>query len=428
MRSITSFLVCCCLSVVVGGCGDDSGSPTSTATADSVRSASLDSDALRQQATERYLKSMDVQSFRRRGSDYVNPEYSPLRLGKSLDELDDKKDYDFERLDAVVKKLENVDRRTVFRELFQRICAHCSTDQERHLAVLDFCTQASFHNRIQPLWPDGRGVYDPLVCLELGEHRCGQTARIVVALFDAAGYPARLAQFGGHVAGEVFYDDDWHYVDANLFGADHTCFDADGTIPSYVELSREPFAIDAMPSYLEATFGNVPRGSAAYPSWYFFSKQAYVKPPRYYVKTATLEQERRSRSYGWEHRETIVDEERVLGDFDKRYAPGAPRNLRLDGDLVLWDPADDRDGDLIGYRVYVGSKSRGWCYGPDWKPEMYHARFSLPPSDVALIETTETYVQLPEHRPLYVTVMAYDEHGEAVGRELYRMSRELVVR
>ena len=59
---------------------------------------------------------------------------------------------------------------------------------------------------------------------------------------------------------------------------------------------------------------------------------------------------------------------------------------------------------------------------------MYDAKFKLPPGDVAVIETTQTAISLPKSRPLFVTVMAYDKHGESVGRKLYPMSREIVVR
>ena len=278
------------------------------------------------------------------------------------------------------------------------------------------------------MWPDKTCVYDPLICLELSEQRCGQTARGVVALFQAAGYPARLVQLGMHTSSEVYYDDDWHYIDAGLFGAKWTVYDQDGSIPSYAELSRRPYAIDAMPSNFEPTYENQPLGSAVYSSWFYFSKQSYSTPALWYVKTATRDQEKASRIYGWEHYKTVKDDVRVLGDFDKKYHPGAPLGLRLDGNRISWRPAADLDGDLIGYRVYMGSTSRGWCYGPHWKPEMYDARFKLPPGDVAVIETTKTVISLPESRPLFVTVMAYDKHGESVSRKLYPMSHEIVVR
>jgi hypothetical protein len=377
--------------------------------------------------TDLYLDTLDVNRLARHGCDYTNPYYSPLRLGKKLEDLDSVFDYDFPRLAAVQRRLEGVDRRRALAALFRRVCAGCTTDKERHLAVLEFCNKVSFNSQIQPMWPDGDPVYDPLLLLELGEMRCGQVARLAVDLFDAGGYRGRLVQLGGHVSSEVYYDGAWHYLDAGLFGGRWTVYNDDGAIPSYAQLSQRPFAIDAMPAHLEPTFENIPVGTTVYPSWFHFSQQSYSTPPLCYEKTATREAERDCRDYGWRYYQDLPDEARVLGVFDKKHCPAAPPNLRRQGNRAVWDPAADGDGDPVGYRVYLGSRSRGWCYGPGWKPEMYDARFRLPPGDVAILNTKGTFVDLPARRPLYVTVMAYDQHGERVGRTLYPMSAELVL-
>jgi hypothetical protein len=378
-------------------------------------------------ATDCYLATLDLSRFIRNGSDYTNPYYSPLRLGKKLADLDVVLDYDFPRLEAVQQRLHGIDRRRVLAALFRRICAGCTTSRERHLAILEFCNKASFNNHIQPMWPDGTLVCDPLILLELGEMRCGQVARLVVDLFDAGGYPSRLVQLGYHIASEVYYDGAWHYLDAHLFGGRWTVYNDDGTIPSYAQLSQRPFAIDALPAYQEPTFENAPLGTTIYPSWFYSSSQAYETPPLYYHKTTSLQEQRTSRDYGWEEYDEVPDAARVLRPFAKKYCPAAPPNLRRQENRAVWDAAVDGDHDLIGYRVYFGSKSRGWCYGPGWKPAMYDARFRLPPGDLGVVETRETSVPLPEHRPLYVTVMPYDQHGKAVGRTLYPMSAELVL-
>ena len=377
--------------------------------------------------TDAYIRQMRVETFEQNGSDCTNPKYSPLRLGKSLDELDTVYDYDFKRLAKVENKLKGVDRRRVLAELFRRICTDCKTDLQRHLAILEFCNKASFHNLIQPMWPDKQCVFDPLICLELAEQRCGQTARLVADLFQAADYPGRLVQLGAHISCEVYYDDDWHYIDAGLFGGRWTVFDDDGSIPSYAELSLRPYAIDAMPSNFEPTYTNDPLGSGIYTSWFYFSRQSYSTPPLYYEKTATPEQEQRSRMYGWNYYTTVRDQTRQLQEFEKKYHPGAPSNLRVEDDQIVWETAADLDDDLLGYRIYIGSKSRGWTYGKAWKPRMYDARFKLPPRDIAMIMTKETACGIPKSRPLYITVMAYDKHGEAHRRTLYPMSHELVV-
>ena len=64
-----------------------------------------------------------------------------------------------------------------------------------------------------------------------------------------------------------------------------------------------------------------------------------------------------------------------------------------------------------------------------WRPEMYPARYRLPPSDVAWVDTSDPRVSLwlPPQVPIYVTVMPYDAYGESVGRVLYPMTEELLI-
>lgn len=385
----------------------------------------------RRDPTGDYLQTMSVTRFERLGSDFTNPRYDPTRIGKPLDEIDFVFDYDQERLDETYRRLEGVDRHRVLREIFRRVCDGCRTDEERHLAVQRFCARASLHNLIQPMHENRTAVFDPLVLLELGEQRCGQTARVAVDLLSAGGFEARLVQVGSHVSAEVHYDGDWHLLEPSLDDGTHVVRDADGTIPSIVELSRRPYAIDALATHVEPagySVGNEPmKYSPTCPSYHFFARQAYSTPPLYYVKVASLLEERTSPSFGWRRFVEVPDDERVLGDLPERFSPGAASNLSFDGMHLSWTESADRDDDLLGYRVYLSSRSRGWCYGEGWRPHMYEARFRLPPSDLGVRVVEETRVELPETRPLFVTVVPFDRHGESVGRRLTAPSREFVL-
>ena len=64
-----------------------------------------------------------------------------------------------------------------------------------------------------------------------------------------------------------------------------------------------------------------------------------------------------------------------------------------------------------------------------WQPSMYDRLFELPKSEIMLIttENEEVRLELEAGRIYYVTVMPFDAHGEAVGRELYRSSQELKI-
>lgn len=404
-------------------------------------------------ATPAYLARLDVARFERNGTRYTDPDLSPYRILPTLTERDVTYHYDFARLAAVEDRLRGVHRRTALRAIFDRVTAGAATPTDRHLAVLRFLHKASFHNRIQPMQPDGRSVFDPLVLLELGEMRCGHVNRVAADLFRAKGMPARLVQVAFHVLAEVYYDDTWHYFDADIFGNGEAVRLADGRIPSMAELARHPESIDALASYREPDHTNaVPTDGKFYPSWYYFAAPAYAASgvaPGYIEKRATEAQEDGSPMYGWEYDAVVPDPDRPLtADRAPRVTPAPPvlTAVRCTPDgagrrlTLAWHPS----ARAAGYRVFVGRESRGWNYdGPSlpaelmrfksrpgrWRPEMYPARFRLPPADVARVDTPEPGVSLwlPPQVPVYVTVMPYDAYGESVGRTLYPMTEELLI-
>lgn len=406
-------------------------------------------------STEEYLRRFDPEQYMRAGTDYYNPRYSPHRLDKPLDQIDLASDYPFQYIEQVENQLRNVDRRTALKGIFAMVTSSAKSDHERHLAVLNFLYKAAHHNQfVQPTYENKQAVLDPLVLLELGEMRCGAVARVAADLFDAAGYRTRLVQAHSHVAAEIYYDEDWHLFDADLAGGPPVMIA--GRIPSVAELANDPFLIDRVPSHFEAfvsprqSYYGGPSGSsggksAIYPSYYYFAKKPLSKlAATYYYKTATPEEAANSEFYGWNYYETTTDRWK-LTCFEPKYEPSPPKfqEVRVENGkfVVEWLPALDSDNDLLGYRVYVSTRSRGWNYQDiqvpasvekyftrGWEPEMYDNLFKEPPSDVLYLETPLTSIELSlanDGAPVYVTVMPFDEHGESVGRRLYNMSAEL---
>jgi hypothetical protein len=408
--------------------------------------------------TKEYITNLDISKFERNGSDYANPKYDPLRLGKPMKQIDRVYDYDFEYIARTEKYLEGIDRKRVLKHIFETITNGARTNTEKHLRILKFLNKSSYHNDIQPMYNDGHAVFDPLVLLELSEMRCGQVNRIAVDLFASAGIKGRLVQVGHHVLAEVFYDRSWHYFDAGLFGNDETVLNEDGSIPSFVELSKTPYLIDSLAHYFESPLSpfrvTLKRsGFDYYPSYFYFGKASYTEGTVvYYEKTATEDQEG-NKLYGWNFHKTIDDNERELYDMKKFYQPGAVTfkhihvNPHKDNRSILyleWSAAQDSDNDLLGYKAYVSENSRNWSYnefsGPKklrkfwsnangWKPEMYERLFKEPPHEIAFIKTDQTYIDIPldKTKTYYITVMPYDAHGESVGKVLYRMSEEIKV-
>lgn len=414
-----------------------------------------DKSANEDSETEEYIRNLDISKFERNGSDFTNPTYSPLRLGKPLEHIDIVYDYDFQRLAQIEERLKGVDRKKVLRHIFCVLTKDATTNKEKHIAILKFLHKSSFHNEyLQPMYPNKGMVCDPLVLLELGEMRCGHISRVAVDLFASAGIAGRLVQLGGHVIAEVFYDDSWHYFDADAFGNGETILNENDSIPSIIELSETPYLIDSLAYYFELSFrGTSINQSVYYPSWRCFGKASYTEGTVvYYEKTASEDQEQ-NKLYGWNYYKTIDDNERELYDMKLVYQPGAVtfKHIYIDtskGDkanvYIEWDESQDTDNDLLGYKVYVSENSRNWSYnefsGPKelrkfwsnangWKPEMYERLFKEPPHNVALIKTNKTHVNIPfeRSRTYFVTVMPFDDHGESVGKVLYRMSEEIKV-
>jgi len=190
-----------------------------------------DSQTTSNNKTNLFIQNIDISKYEKSGSDFGNPKYSPLRIGKTLEEIDITYDYDFDRLAKTTKSLQGVDRHSALNHIFNEITNGAKNNTERHLLVLKFLQRSSLHNLIQPIYPDKTGVFDPLVLLELSEMRCGQVSRVAIDLFASKGIKGRLVQVKNHVLAELFYDDSWHFFDADLLGGDQMIFNSQGEIP-----------------------------------------------------------------------------------------------------------------------------------------------------------------------------------------------------
>ena len=412
---------------------------------------------LETEQTEAYLRALDVAELARRGADLVSP-FSDLRkaaeqLGRKVGEVVIGRDYDFERLDEIERRLAGVDRQRALAAIFERATGGASSDTERHLALADFLAKAVHHTSINlNLGHDRLRLEDPLVVLELGEGSCRQIAAVAAELWQAAGMEARVVHLGQSFVVELGYGGGWHYLDACRFGGTEVVRKPDGTLPSVAELSRTPLAIDRPASHLEPDSGGpVMSGSQPYPSHAYFGicpdclktyrSQPEARPPHRSV-------------FGWPaFSRRVAAEDIRQSSLPLRFQPGAPRLKGVDVGApyeglvtvrIRWRRSKDRDGDLVGYRVYISRQSRGWSYNPasatpavlpywshpaGWQDSMYDRLFELPKSDVALVttEVEEVRLELEAGHTYYVTVMPFDAHGEAVGRRIYRPSQELAI-
>jgi hypothetical protein len=400
-------------------------------------------------ATTAFLDGLDPGGMARRGSDYCASELSPLRLGRPLDQLDVKYDYDFERLERVQESLKDIDRRIALRTIALHVTAGAVDWLTRHLRLLRFIQRTAFHNFLQPMNRAKRPVFDALTLLHLNEMRCGHIARVTVDLFEALGCRGRVVQLGGHVVAEVQYEGGWHLIDADLFDAGETPRNSDGSIPSLAELSREPFRIDALAHHFYMTFQCVAKvGGAAYPSYHYFGTAAYGgSGPSYSEKVAA--DDGSSAAFDWTRVATEPAPDIQLGPIPLRRQPGAPLIDHVEvqeesngrGYRIGWRNAADPDGDLAQYRVLVGTRSRGWNHqtsmvqgsaaryrhelGP-WRTEWYERLMERPPSDGGEFVVTEPKLWLPAAPgDRFVTIWSEGHHGLAAGKSLWLPSDEL---
>ncbi|MCA9290688.1 MAG: hypothetical protein KDA25_06140 [Phycisphaerales bacterium] len=399
--------------------------------------------------TDAYIASLDLAAFERAGTDFTSPMHDPTRIGKALDEIDPSGECDHAQLAAIERRLDGVDRRRVLEHIFRLATHDATTNTERHLALLSFMHRASYHCRyLRPMYPDGTRCWDPLVSLEMGEMHCTHAARLAVDLWEAAGYDARCVNFGIKTSAEVFYDGAWHYFGADSVGGNGlSLFKADGTIPSWKELSEKPEWIDTLPYRYELNNRGTPRvAGTPVRSSHCFHERGGGEPMYHAKRRPAVPGEF---NYGWAQEQTFPPDW-VMADAPERFQPGVVEFRRIDvapespGRVVAtleWT-VRDRDDDVRGFRVYVSSTSRGWDYSKfagtreaqrfwsittGWRPEMYDALYTMPPSDLDVITTTtgRVDIEMGVDEVRYVTIMAFDAYHERIGKTMYLQSNEI---
>jgi hypothetical protein len=207
-------------------------------------------------------------------------------------------------------------RRERLRSLFQRITASAITDQQKVEAFVFYIQDQIYHPFSTPVDENGTAIYDPLWILDHRVGQCGQTNRVLVDAFEAAGFEARLIQLNGHVAAEVYFDKAWHYVDADGLSFHRMIKDEGGRIPSALEIYERPQLVSGLisneetrkyPRTILAAEG-MPDISPPFPYENVFipwtDPTTGLSIPFAYVKTATPEQESNT-YYGWNYYRSV---------------------------------------------------------------------------------------------------------------------------
>ena len=431
--------------VLFGACASPtpSGSPSEppTSTAAQAPSAAPSADP-----TAAYLAQLDLPALLDRAAAYG----SPVAPGEDPNAY----------VASLQAKYRGVDRVAVLREVFARLTAGAASETVRERAVLAFVQQLSVHDFASPFM--AIPVFDPLVLFEVHAMDCQKDSRLIADLYAAAGYGSRVVDFYGHAVAEVSYGGGWHYADADMFGGGEVVTLPDGRIPSVAELSRQPALLDRIPVYLEnavlASYpGSTGKNGAAmvwtYPSYSYFSAEYFAGNPGYpaYLARRAFPASAPDPSlmFGWNDPGALVRtsaSDIALTSIPSRPSPQPPtiRSVSAGPGEIRLSVGPSGAASASGYRVLVGTTSRGWDYGSftgsaaaraawanpgGWTPDMYPRLFASPPSDSAIVEGAGPAINVPglQRGTYFVSVMAIDAYGRQVGRLLWPPSNELRV-
>jgi hypothetical protein len=136
------------------------------------------------------------------------------------------------------------DRGTVMRLLFDQITKGESDDQTKVERVAAWVQSYFVHPMHTPLRPNGQGVYDPIQLLKLRRAQCGQVNRVTLDILAAGGYRGRIVQLKAHHGAEVFFDDEWHYIESDALTDGDQIRDANGHLPSAIVIHEQPDLLD----------------------------------------------------------------------------------------------------------------------------------------------------------------------------------------
>ena len=396
--------------------------------------------------TAAYLAQLDLASLLDRAAAYG----SPLTPGGDPDAY----------VADLQVRFRGVDRVAVLREVFARLTAGAATETDKERAVLAFVQHLSVHDFASPFM--GIPTFDPLVLFEVHAMDCQKDSRMIADLYAAAGYGSRVVDFYGHAVAEVSYEGGWHYAAADMFGGGQVVTMADGHIPSVAELSRQPAMLDRIPVYLENDIlvsypGSTGKNGAAmiwtYPSYSYFSAEYFGQNPGYpaYLarKAFPASAPDPDPMFGWSDPAGLVRtpaSDIRLTSIPSRPSPEAPaiQSVSTGPGEIRLTVSPSGTAPVAGYRVLVGTTSRGWDYGAfigsaaakaswanpaGWTSAMYERLFALPPSDAASVQGAGRTITVPSLRAgtYFVSVMATDPYGQQVGRQLYPASNELRV-
>lgn len=265
------------------------------------------------------------------------------------------------------------------------------SDEERVRRLIVFVQRSIFRDPIsQPLTSDG-DTPDALTILLCSRGRCSHTASVLVELFRHAGFDARARQLANHVVAEVLVNGRWALADADAFKNGVIPVNRSAELLTMDDLLTDPYQLDRFQ----------PSG------WWIRKGSRFARGVgggSVYGYVDALDPDRRGFVSGY------------YVPAAKGAPPSLPAITRFEirhGRLFLeWTASTVAGSQLRGYRVAVGSTSRGWTYEhPGDGDEILRPC----PCDLLRIETASTRVDMRLDVPpsaLFASVTACSDRIE----------------
>ena len=255
-----------------------------------------------------------------------------------------------------------------------------------------------FHNQIEMV--DPKATVDEIV--KLGYGQCGHIADVLSHFLTVNNIENRVVKLPHHIVTEAKWDDRWHLLDADLF--------KHGIIPN---INGEiPSIRDVQGNYIMDRF---------MPSMYVYTRE--------YEKYKDLDKKLLSNEEGFYelHEASFMSYYYQMNSGLKlEYPPSRPKNLNAEVNSsssikLSWDKSTDKDNDLIGYRVIIGSFSRKWNY---LNPIYENVINDTSGGDEIFVEDNNLEIGAVLSGTYYWSVKAIDKHIEKEPFTYYLPSEE----
>jgi hypothetical protein len=184
--------------------------------------------------------------------------------------------------------------------LFQHVTDGAASDLERGVRWVGYIQSLNV-SASASLDADGTAIFHPLWLLEHRVMDCGQTARLVVDGFIAAGIPARVLQMRNHVSAEFHAGGKWRFAEADVLTGGEFITDEYGEHASMDEIITDPDLLTGVRPYLEST-GDVASGREQFRRVFEATvyPQSPLATPYVIKKSAPLERPGQWNAIGWE--------------------------------------------------------------------------------------------------------------------------------